>query len=267
MNQVVTQKILVTNSEALLADVIQLQREAEHDHNTPSIQCLPQSINSMSVDDSPDILTPVNSSCLNADQCRAYEIIIHHLDVGLAGRTMALLRMIIHGEGGTGKSKVLQTVTAAFKQQRCEHILLKAAYTAVAASLIDGKTTHTIGSMTLTSGCELNKPVSDEGKTKLEKTWAPISWLMLDKMSMLAKDFFAVLSCNASIGKHCMGDASFGGINVVILGGHHQFPPVTRPICDALFYPSNSETDLVTSQIRQAIYEEFMTVVILKEQK
>ena len=51
------------------------------------------------------------------------------------------------------------------------------------------------------------------------------------------------------------------------LGDHHQFPPVARPIRDALFYPSNSETDSVTSQIGRAIYEEFTTVVILKEQK
>ncbi|KAI1785899.1 hypothetical protein LXA43DRAFT_864478, partial [Ganoderma leucocontextum] len=52
------------------------------------------------------------------------------------------LHMIIHGEGGTGKSRVIQTVTEAFNSRRSTFLLVKAAYTGIAASLIDGKTTH-----------------------------------------------------------------------------------------------------------------------------
>ena len=62
------------------------------------------------------------------------------------------MQMIIYGEGGTGKSKVLQSVTEAFHQHGAHHMLLKAAYTGVAASLIDGKTTHVIGGVSLSSG-------------------------------------------------------------------------------------------------------------------
>ncbi|RDX39933.1 hypothetical protein OH76DRAFT_1302941, partial [Lentinus brumalis] len=52
------------------------------------------------------------------------------------------LRMVLYGEGGTGKSRVIQTVTQAFAARGCAHMLVKAAYTGIAASLIDGKTTH-----------------------------------------------------------------------------------------------------------------------------
>ncbi|OCH86075.1 hypothetical protein OBBRIDRAFT_691913, partial [Obba rivulosa] len=52
------------------------------------------------------------------------------------------LLMVIHSEGGTGKSRVIQTVTEHFVQKGARYLLLKAAYTGVAASLIDGKTTH-----------------------------------------------------------------------------------------------------------------------------
>ncbi|THU78169.1 hypothetical protein K435DRAFT_567553, partial [Dendrothele bispora CBS 962.96] len=52
------------------------------------------------------------------------------------------LRMILYGEGGTGKSKVIQTVTEVFKARGVSDWLIKSAYTGVAASLIDGKTTH-----------------------------------------------------------------------------------------------------------------------------
>jgi nitrogenase subunit NifH len=37
--------------------------------------------------------------------------------------------MIIYGEGGSGKSKVIQTVTEAFVQKASKYILVKSAYT------------------------------------------------------------------------------------------------------------------------------------------
>ena len=85
-------------------------------------------------------------------------------------------------------------------------MLLKAAYTGVAASLIDGKTTHVIGGVSLSSGSSSGEStLSDEAKAKLE-FWKPIKNLFVDEMSMLAKDFFALLSRNASIGKKNLGE-------------------------------------------------------------
>jgi len=91
--------------------------------------------------------------------------------------------------------------------------------------------------------------------------WKLTKYLFVDEMSMLAKDFFVLLSRNASIGKRDSDNSSFGGINVVILGDFRQFPPVARSIQDALYYPSNVETDSLQSQIGRSIYEEFQTVV------
>lgn len=62
----------------------------------------------------------------------------------LAGKNPKPLRMIIYGEGGTGKSKVIQTVTDYFASRGVSEWLLKAAYTGIAASLIEGKTTHMV---------------------------------------------------------------------------------------------------------------------------
>ncbi|KAI0349341.1 hypothetical protein OH77DRAFT_1380004, partial [Trametes cingulata] len=52
------------------------------------------------------------------------------------------LRMLLIGEGGTGKSRVIQTVTQLFAAKGSADLLVKAAYTGIAASLIEGKTTH-----------------------------------------------------------------------------------------------------------------------------
>ncbi|KAJ3991920.1 hypothetical protein F5050DRAFT_1580536, partial [Lentinula boryana] len=79
---------------------------------------------------------------LKEDQHRAYDIIAWHLNQTLEGRKPPALRMILYGEGGTGKSRVIQTITQFFEQKHAKHCILKGAYTGVAASLIDGKTLH-----------------------------------------------------------------------------------------------------------------------------
>ncbi len=212
-------------------------------------------------------LQAIDPSSLNDEQRRAYDIVTWHLDQTLAGRCPPPLRMVTYGEGGTGKSKVLQTISAAFKVRRQEHILVKAAYTASAASLVDGKTTHVVGGISISSSrFDGEKTVSNEARSKLEHFWQDYQYLAIDEMSMLSKDFFALLSRNISIGKKNEEQISFGGLNIIILGDFHQFPPVARPIRDALFYPNDPQKDLVSSQIGQSIYDEFTTVVQLKQQ-
>ncbi|KAI0734338.1 hypothetical protein BC629DRAFT_1243669, partial [Irpex lacteus] len=76
------------------------------------------------------------------DQRRAYEIVTTHLDDYLAGKNPDQLLMILHGEGGTGKSLVLQTITKYFEAQSQANTLAKGAYTGIAASLIEGRTLH-----------------------------------------------------------------------------------------------------------------------------
>ncbi|KAF8579865.1 hypothetical protein K439DRAFT_1268395, partial [Ramaria rubella] len=91
------------------------------------------------------------------------------------------LLMQIQGEGGTGKSKVIQTVTEYFATQESCVMFLKAAYTGIAASIINGKTTHTIGKISLTDG----KEMSQEAREWLTVFWKDIKYLVLDESSML----------------------------------------------------------------------------------
>jgi hypothetical protein len=215
-----------------------------------------------------EILEAVDPSMLNNEQRRAYDVVMWHLDQTLSGKNPPPLRMIIHGEGGTGKSKILQTITKAFKDRQCQCMLVKAAYTGVAASLIEGKTTHIIGGMSGKSGrFSTDDSITDETRSKLGRFWEHRHYLAVDEMSMIAKDFFALLARNISIGKGNSNGQSFGGVNVIILGDFHQFPPVARSNRDALYYPIDFEKDSLSSQIGRATYEEFTTVVVLREQK
>ena len=145
-------------------------------------------------------------------------------------------------------------------------MLVKSAYTGIAASLIDRKTTHTITSLSMSSDGNL----SEESKAKLQKQWELRRYLIIDEYSMITKTFLATLSHNISISKQGSPSEkpsySFGGINVILCGDLHQFPLVAKESQDCLYQPTNLVHNSMECQISHASYEEFQTVVILKEQ-
>ena len=210
-------------------------------------------------------LPAVDPGHLKPDQLRAYRIVTWHLGEILRGSSVPPLRMVLYGEGGTGKSRVIQTITEAFTARGVSHMLMKAAYTGVAASLVNGKTTHVIGSLSLGS----KDDVSDATKKKLQEFWKNIRYLIIDEYSMLSKSFLATLSRNISIGTEgsqgFQQGLSFGGLNVILCGDLHQFPPVACRKQEPLYYPLSAD-DPTALQIGRKIYEEFSTVVILREQ-
>lgn len=84
---------------------------------------------------------------LNEEQRRAYDIIDEHVQQTLEGRRPSQLRIIILGEGGTGKSHTIQAITTNFKRRKVKDWLVKGAYTGIAASIIDGSTLHVLTAM------------------------------------------------------------------------------------------------------------------------
>ena len=67
----------------------------------------------------------------------------------LAGEQPPQLRMVIPGEGGTGKSRTIQAITHNFEKHHVRDMLVKGAYTGIAASIIDGRTLHVLTAMPL----------------------------------------------------------------------------------------------------------------------
>lgn len=188
--------------------------------------------------------------------------------------------MVIHGEGGTGKSVLLQTISRYFETKGIGHRLKKTTYTGkcsqsrtnhylidlnvgIAASLIDGQTCHSATMMT-----HRNSSVSAAARAKLQDIWKNIDYNFTDEISMIGKRFFAHMSNNISIGKTGQEgtNMSFGGISFVVSGDFFQFPPVACSPKEALYWPSDTAHDLLLSQIGRTIYEEFTTVVTLKQQ-
>lgn len=210
-------------------------------------------------------LAATDPAILRDDQYRAYDIINWHVLETIRGNNPPQLRMIVHGEGGAGKSMVIQTATEIFEQHDVLHWLMKSAYTGVAASVIDGKTTH---AATKVSVKDAHK-VGDKQKADLQHEWGPRKYLVLDELSMLGKEWTSLMSRNVDIGKQGsddhIPDAPFGGVNVILCGDLHQFPPVAKPTREYLYHPTRPE-DPVLCKLGRAIWEKFDVVVLLKEQ-
>lgn len=210
-------------------------------------------------------ITAIDPSQLLKDQRRAYDIIDWHLAETLARQAPPQLLMIIPGEGGVGKSKTIQTITENFRDRGVADILVKAAYTGIAASIIDGKTLHVIAQI----------PVNDCGQSqkasrKLAAFWNDKMYLIINKSSMMSRTFFARLLAYIAKGKSLAGkkdtNKPFRGVNVIIVGEFHQFPPIAGGKNAPLFWPCNTSKDNAEELLGQKLYEEFRVVVRLKEQ-
>lgn len=75
---------------------------------------------------------------LNKRQVMAFNIIIHHLDLHLRGETPPQCLLIVHGQGSTGKSTLLNANSHAFEERGVSHLLAKTATSGVAATMIGG---------------------------------------------------------------------------------------------------------------------------------
>jgi hypothetical protein len=212
-----------------------------------------------------EYLTGVDPSDLLVDQRRAYDIIDWHLHKSLTGGQPDQLLMIIPGEGGVGKSKTIQSISEKFRTRGVSSILVKGAYTGIAASLIDGKTLHVLGGISVNG-----REPGPQTLKKLAIFWKGRRYLIIDEKSMISRWFFARLSKNICKGLVLAGEGDpnlpFGGLNVILVGDFHQFPPVASKKTAPLYYPCSTSIDSADDMLGRSIYEQFTVVVRLKEQ-
>lgn len=206
--------------------------------------------------------TPVEVEGLLQDQRCAYDIIDWHLNKMLKGNEPQQLLMIIPGKGGVGKSKTIQTITENFVQRGAVHLLAKSVYTGITVSIIDGKMLHVICQIPLN-----HQNQSRKSNQKLAQFWHHKLYLIIDKKSMLSHKFLARVSSAICTAKNLAGVAGselpFGGVNIILISNFHQFSPVTgRP----LYWPLDPLKDNGEDLLGHSLYEQFQTVVCLKQQ-
>lgn len=176
----------------------------------------------------------------------------------------------MHGQGGTGKSTLLNAILQTFLRKGVPHLLAKTATSGVAATMIGGQTLHTWAGLPITPHSaekSLTSPSKDIEQRR-RRNFGHTVWLLIDEMSMLTTPTLKLLSRVGSIVRSSLGFAkqhcgiAFGNVNVVLLSDLHQFPPVAtfqkELYCDCSqeYFP----------QLGHSLYEQFDTVIKLNEQ-
>jgi hypothetical protein len=223
------------------------------------------------------------SFTLNRRQSIAFRIICRQLDRAHRNeRGTPQLCQFIGGEGGTGKSRIIEALRELFASKGISHRLLVTATSGTAAARINGITIH--------SACGFSKDASRMGSRKdidevgasntanlyingqSRMDWQEKCLLIIDEVSMLgARTLYAVNQQLCKL-RGCAQD--FGGIPVVLLcGDFHQFRPIQERsiVVPSSAIPWDEEKSFRVEQRYQhdkvhELWKKFTTVVILKEQ-
>lgn len=197
----------------------------------------------------------------------------YELDDILCVRQPPQLLMQIHGQGGTGKTRLLHAITEMFTARGCRDRLAKTALSGVAASQIGGSTLHSWATIPAnlkglpTSDSWIYHPKVETMKQR-EKNMRNKVLLVVDEGSMLTTDLLCFVSQVTGAYRESAGipNASstipFGGLGVLVMVDFHQFPPVASPT-HSLYHPSPTTT---RCQLGRNLYLQFTTVVQLDQQ-
>ncbi|KAL8281707.1 hypothetical protein RB600_008933 [Gaeumannomyces tritici] len=223
------------------------------------------------------------SFTLNRKQSAAFRIICRQLDrVRRNERGTPQLCQFIGGEGGTGKSRIIEALGELFASRGMSHRLLVTATSGTAAARINGVTIH--------SACNFSKDAPRAGSNRnidgvktsnsadlyingqARMDWQEKYMLIIDEVSMLgARTLYAVNEQLCRL-RGCTQD--FGGIPIILFcGDFHQFRPVQERsiILPSTAIPWDEEKSFRTEQRYQhdkahALWKKFTTVVMLNEQ-
>ncbi len=208
------------------------------------------------------------SPLLNQHQAMVHDIVAHHLKQHLKGESPPQRLIIVHGQGGTGKSTMLNTISQTFDNMGASSLLVKMAMSGVAASMIGGQTLHNWAALPVRKP-QSEKWLTDPSKAidkKRKKNIGDALWLTIDEKSMMTTPLLAHLSqATRIVNARLHGiDASipFGGLNIILLGDFHQFPPVAgfrKELYNSM--PPNPHC-----QIRRNLFKQFDIVIKLEEQ-
>lgn len=150
-------------------------------------------------------------------QWNCIKIVADHYIQNLKGKNPKPLRMIVLGEGGTGKSFVIDTLTKMFQRLNRSYDYVVCAPTGKAAINVKGDTID--GVFKFSWGSDSKTPLSSTAPISIAK------YLIIDEISMVSKSKLGKM--HAKLGYHLNGiDHVLGNKSFIFFGDFLQFPPV-----------------------------------------
>jgi len=174
---------------------------------------------------------------LNEEQKKAYFLVCNHRQRNQVTNEYRPSQLLLYlsGAGGTGKTKVIQSIVNYFERTSQRNTLVVLAPTGVAAASICGRTIH--------SACgfgfgeddkKTNFPTGDLLRRQQE-IWAKIEYVIIDEISMIGQKLLARFHAFLKIAKATDDSSPFAGLNILFVGDFMQLPPVLDP---PLYTPS-----------------------------
>ncbi|KAM4063272.1 PIF1-like helicase [Hirsutella rhossiliensis] len=226
---------------------------------------------------------------LNEKQSVALLIVCRQLDRirlgdGAGGDGGGQLCLFIGGEGGTGKSRVIEALVELLARRDLSSRLLVTATSGTAAARINGITLHSACGLAIGQSGQAGRATREvdgvrlpgqgerfvDGRSRMD--WQEKEVLVIDEVSMLGAR--TLHAANEQLCRLRGSARDFGGIPVVIFcGDFHQFRPVQER---SILLPSaavawDEDGAFAAEQRRQhdkahALWRRFTTVVMLDEQ-
>lgn len=223
---------------------------------------------------------------LNLKQRSAFLLICRQLDrirSGESGKIEDQHCQFIGGEGGTGKSRIIQALVALFEENGMSNKIIVTATSGTAAARINGITIHSACNVTIdpktrtgmfrdVDGVRVSNANERFVSGPARMDWQEKLLLIVDEISMLGtRTLFAV---NEQLCKLRGSTMDFGGLPIVLFcGDFHQFRPVQeRSIllpseritwdCD----PSFGIDQRHQHDVAHGLWKKFSSVIMLDEQ-
>ena len=167
-----------------------------------------------------DLSTMYNS--LNVDQKRIVDKVLQQVS-----QNESPCRLLISGEGGTGKSRVIHVIQQKLSEMYSKIVLPVAvtAPTGLAAFNINGTTIHRLLSLPV----EYGKPadysrLQQEQLSVIRATLKDLKLVIIDEISMVSS--LTLLYIHLRLTEVMTSDEPFGGVSIVCFGDFLQLPPV-----------------------------------------
>ncbi|KAE8230711.1 hypothetical protein CF326_g4281 [Tilletia indica] len=211
---------------------------------------------------------------LNSAQTMAFTIAARHFFAELSGTVVPPLRLLMHGEGGTGKTVVVRLLRELLESYGKGNAILFMAPTGKAAAAIGGSTQHSAFALhvhkrnatTEELGSAHRDDVTPRRIKFLQNKLQDISWVFFDEVSMTSCETMADIDQSLRVGKQNL-ETPFGGVNVMFAGDLCQLPPVgSSPL-----YRTHASAALPSerrskAQLGRAVWKEVTSVIEFTEQ-
>ncbi len=203
-------------------------------------------------------LTACNT--LNREQRIVYDTIMGHAQQ----RNAPPILLHVDGGGGTGKSYMINMLSAHLQQTHEKSPILRAAPTGVASNQINGQTLHSLLRLPIDNNY---RPLSETPTVlrNLQRIFADIRYLIIDEKSMLGLKVLGWIDRRLrEIFPRI--DTFFGGLSVILIGDFFQLPPVLNKPLYAEYNASMKEMEIAGFNAYKAFKHSVFLETIQRQQ-